>query len=588
MTATVRSFLLDGWSIPANLMSLGRKWAIHVIVVLILLALIVLASAIYRSVDRELTDVALMRRASVANLAAATLSERFARLADIGVSLATRVRFRQLVAQGQWSDAIEILRDVPRDLPVVDRVFLANVEGTLMADAPELAGVRGKNFAHRDWYQKISAGKRPYVSEVYERTATPRLNVFAVAIPIAKEDGRMAGILVLQVHLDSTFFGWSRDIDVGPDGGAYIVDQKGRVAFDSTSPARGELVDLSAMAAVQQLRQGKEGVRIEVDPLSGEETIFSYASAEPYGWGVVTHQSARTSLGLRVRDSQLTRLLGAYALLLLLGGSLSYLTYRVIAQRGQAREHVLVNAELEGRVTERTAQLEAANKELEAFSYSVSHDLRGPLRSMDGFSQVLIEDYHDKLGDEGKDALERIRAASQRMGHLIDDLLRLSHVTRAELNVTRVDLSMLAREIAETLAREDPGRRVEWSIDSGMSVRADRSLMGIALQNLIQNAWKFTGKTERPVIRVGALKRDARTVYFVEDNGAGFDMAHATKLFGAFQRLHHAGDFPGTGIGLAIVRRIMSRHDGEVWAEAKVGEGATFFFDVRELDEETP
>jgi signal transduction histidine kinase len=227
-------------------------------------------------------------------------------------------------------------------------------------------------------------------------------------------------------------------------------------------------------------------------------------------------------------------------------------------------------------------ELAALNEELEAFSYSVSHDLRGPLRSMDGFSLVLIEDYGDKVGDEGRDALERIRAASQRMGRLIDDLLRLSQVTRAELNVSRVDLSAIAREIADAIDAEQSGPRVEWAIESGLTLRADAALIRIAMQNLLQNAWKFTGRTKTPVIRVGAMRRGEMTVHFVSDNGVGFDMAHAEGLFGAFQRLHHAGDFPGTGIGLAIVRRIMRRHDGRIWAEAKEGEGATFFFEVKE------
>jgi signal transduction histidine kinase len=228
--------------------------------------------------------------------------------------------------------------------------------------------------------------------------------------------------------------------------------------------------------------------------------------------------------------------------------------------------------------------LAALNEELKAFSYSVSHDLRGPLRSMDGFSLVLLEDYGDKLDAEGKDALERIRGASQRMGYIIDDLLRLSQVTRVELNVTRVDLSAIAREITDAIDREPSGRSVGWAIEPGMSVRADPALTRIAMQNLLQNAWKFTGRTAKPVIRVGALERGAKKVYFVADNGVGFDMAHADSVFAAFQRLHHADDFPGTGIGLAIVQRIIRRHDGEIWVEAKEGEGATFFFSVRESE----
>jgi len=234
-------------------------------------------------------------------------------------------------------------------------------------------------------------------------------------------------------------------------------------------------------------------------------------------------------------------------------------------------------------VAARTAELEVANKELESFSYSVSHDLRGPLRSMDGFSLVLLEDYGDKLDAEGKDALGRIRTASQRMGALIDDLLRLSQVTRAELKLKHVDLSGIAQAVAGSLQGESPGRTVEWSIGEGMTITADTELMRILMQNLLQNAWKFTGKAEKAAIRVGTLERDGRKVCFVADNGVGFDMAHADRLFGAFQRLHHVADFPGTGIGLAIAQRIIHRHDGKIWAEAKEGKGATFFFTVGDL-----
>ncbi len=236
-----------------------------------------------------------------------------------------------------------------------------------------------------------------------------------------------------------------------------------------------------------------------------------------------------------------------------------------------------------GQVERSNRELAALNKELEAFSYSVSHDLRGPLRSMDGFSLVLLEDYGDKLDAEGKDALGRIRAASQRMGGLIDDLLRLSQVTRAELKLKRVDLSGIAQAVAASLQGDRSGRSVEWAIEEGMTITADTELMRILMQNLLQNAWKFTGKTETTTIRVGTLERDGGKVCFVADNGAGFDMKYADRLFGAFQRLHHAGDFPGTGIGLAIAKRIVHRHAGRIWAEAEEGKGATFFFTIGDL-----
>jgi signal transduction histidine kinase len=231
-------------------------------------------------------------------------------------------------------------------------------------------------------------------------------------------------------------------------------------------------------------------------------------------------------------------------------------------------------------------ELSALNRELESFSYSVSHDLRAPLRSMDGFSLALLEDYGERLDDEGRDYLQRIRAASQRMGRLIDDLLGLARVTRAELNLRPVDLSAMAHEIADTLARQQPQRQVQWQIDDGIKVQADRALLQVALQNLLENAWKFTAKTDEAAIRVGAEQRDGQRVIHVGDNGAGFDMAYSSRLFGAFQRLHHEGEFPGTGIGLATVQRILRRHGGEIWVDAAPGKGATFHFTLKGVEDE--
>jgi PAS domain S-box-containing protein len=237
-----------------------------------------------------------------------------------------------------------------------------------------------------------------------------------------------------------------------------------------------------------------------------------------------------------------------------------------------------LNADLERRVVERTAALETANQELEAFSYSVSHDLRAPLRSIDGFSQALLEDYGEKVDADGQRYLKIVRRETQRMGYLIDDLLSLSRVARRDIKQTQVNLSKLAAELIEELRQRDPERQVETTIAPNMTVRGDNNLLRIMLDNLLQNSWKFTGRRAVAHVELGTELQADQLVYFVKDDGAGFDMNYASKLFGVFQRLHTTSEFEGTGVGLATVRRIVQRHGGRVWAKAVMDEGATFYF----------
>lgn len=231
--------------------------------------------------------------------------------------------------------------------------------------------------------------------------------------------------------------------------------------------------------------------------------------------------------------------------------------------------------ELNDSLARQNNDLKAVNQELEAFSYSVSHDLRAPLRAIDGFSQILLKEHAGQLDEKGLDRLGRVRRGAQRMGELIDDLLKLSRVTRAELKVKRVDLGGLATEVVEALRKQEPERSVTLDIAPNLDAEADPKLLRIALDNLLGNAWKFTGKQPTGRIQVG---RENATTFFVRDNGAGFDMAYADKLFGAFQRLHDATEFPGTGIGLATVQRVIHKHGGRIWAESAPEAGATFRF----------
>src|SRR5450830_751796 len=239
---------------------------------------------------------------------------------------------------------------------------------------------------------------------------------------------------------------------------------------------------------------------------------------------------------------------------------------------------------LEEQVRRRTVEVEAANKELEAFSYSVSHDLRSPLRSIDGFSQAFLEDYGPLVPPEGREDLERVRRATQRMGQLIDDMLLLSRVTRREMHMEKTDMSALAAEVAGELALGSPQRDVQLTIEPGMTTTGDPQLLRIVLVNLLGNAWKFTSKREHAHVSVGTVQDPEHgPAFFVRDDGAGFDLQYKDKLFVAFQRLHGQDEFPGTGIGLATVLRVARRHGGDVWAEGEIDRGATFYFTIPDL-----
>jgi light-regulated signal transduction histidine kinase (bacteriophytochrome) len=268
------------------------------------------------------------------------------------------------------------------------------------------------------------------------------------------------------------------------------------------------------------------------------------------------------------------------------GGQVEWMCQQIIRvlNAEQTRDHALqrleeANRDLERRVAERTAELEVANQHLEAFSYSVSHDLRAPLRAISGFSDALAEECGAALGTEGLQHLERVRAGVRRMSELIDGMLALSRVMKAELRHAPVDLSALAEEAGRDVRASAPGRSAEFMIHLGLHAMGDPALLRAVITNLFENAWKFTAQRAKARIEFGQRGMESgRLVFFVRDNGAGFDMKYADKLFGMFQRLHRQEDFPGTGVGLATVQRILIRHGGRIWAEAHPDQGATFFF----------
>jgi len=334
-------------------------------------------------------------------------------------------------------------------------------------------------------------------------------------------------------------------------------------------------------------REAAEGVFRLASPIGLRRWEYSSLAPDQAGWAA---HRAVLDAHLPFRDFEISRLRanGAVHHIAVNGDPVfdaagNFKGYRGagadITERKQAEAEIRrINSELEQRVEQRTHELRVAIDELESFSYSVSHDLRAPLRAIEGFSSLLEKEYAAVLDERARDYFKRVRGGAARMACLIDDLLKLSRISRQELHRGPVDLSALAREAAEELQAAEPGRRVEWVIAPDISANGDPGLLRIALQNLIGNAWKYSSKSENARIEFGIGESGGRPAYFVRDNGAGFDMAYADKLFGAFQRLHSPGEFPGSGIGLATVKRIIHRHGREISAEGKPGDGATFYF----------
>jgi signal transduction histidine kinase len=507
-------------------------------------------------------------------------------------------------------------------------VILTNPEGVILysSDNAYEAGYVGKPFPERNIFDE---GKKDiYFSDVSRRQGTGRFGMLSAA-PLKDFDGKFIGVIIIDIDMEPIYRFTSDPTGLGKTGEVLIAKREGNTAL-FLSPLRHDpeavlkrkaSFEEKAGYPAQQAVQGNDGSGVTTD-YYGIRVLAAWRYIPSLRWGLVTKIEAPEAFEPidRLRNIAvsieiiilISVVLGAIiiargitrpVLALQKGAEIigsGNLDYRVATEakdevgrlsrlidsmtQNLKRSHEeiiqfnheisILNEELKHRVL----QLEAANRELEAFSYSVSHDLRAPLRSVAGFSQALFEDYAGILDPEGRDSLERIVAATQRMGRLIDDLLNLSRVTRVEMRREKVNLSGLARKIADMLRKTQPGRQAEIIIAEGIVAQGDEQLLTIVLENLLGNAWKFTGKNSNTVIEFGVAQHKGSQAYFIKDNGAGFDMSYAGKMFSPFQRLHSVKDFPGTGIGLATVKRIINRHGGSVWIEAGVNRGTTVYF----------
>jgi len=474
------------------------------------------------------------------------------------------------------------------------------------------------------WFQQVRDRRRVVVSDLVVSLATQRPSV-DIAIPLIGSDGGFRGAWVGGLELGQLSTFERRQENTATSAYGYLTDSRGLIVAHQARPDSVlAQTDYSAVPPVREALKGREGTILYVSPIDGLPKVGAYlpilagrergdlpwavgfaistvAAFRPVRlvtWtlvgfavllgaalaflGTMTIRRALRPVGLladAAREMQMGNLsarapAGMRYELADLAGAFN----RMAAAVQLSQERLTARAQ---ELEESTAHLQAANRELEAFSYSVSHDLRAPLRSIDGFSKAILEDYEHLLDAEGKEYLRFLRQSAQKMGVLIDDLLTLSRATRAELVQEDVDLSGAAREIAGELAGRDPPRRVRFEVDAGLSARGDARLLRSVLENLLENAWKFTRGCDPALIEVrGDGQAEGASHFFVRDNGVGFDMRYVGKLFQPFQRLHRAEDFEGTGIGLASVKRILARHGGQAWASSQPGGGTTIHFTI--------
>ena len=513
----------------------------------------------------------------------------------------------------RYNAVINLNKHLKVNKRLLDRHILAidivDMDGKVISSTNET--MIGKDVSGQDIYIKgISRNYgETYVDQSHKSSYMDANCIFISAPLTSKRVGETIGVIINAYALASLNDITANRVGMGETGEVYIVNNRDKTMLTESRFIEDVVLKMVVdTEPVRRISEGGKGMTAIYSNYRGVPIVGASVVIPEYDWILLAEiDKAEAFAPLRMLGIVALVLGGVCAAVTIsLGIVFSLSTARPINRLKYASEriasgnlkhrvditrkdeigdlassfnnmaHKLENEILEHKRAE--DELSATNKELEAFCYSVSHDLRAPLRGIDGFSKALVEDFADRLDSEGKGYLHRIRTACQRMGQLIDDLLALSRITRRDMRRERVDLSAIAQEIVMDLQKRRPGRQVEFVITEGLEANGDIQLVQLALLNLLDNAWKFTGKRPRAKIEFGVTQNGDGPVYFVRDDGAGFDMEYVDKLFVAFQRLHDINEFEGTGVGLAIVQRVIHRHGGRIWAEGRVEQGATFYF----------
>lgn len=513
--------------------------------------------------------------ALAATLVGRTISTHSAQLRTVS----GRDDFRVALAERDSGRLSAILAPIFSGVPDVATAGVLDPTGRVMARFPVQTTAIGLSFADRDFYAGAMRSDGVFVGDAVTSQIDPTLSIVTLSYAV-REDNVVQGIAILTL-LPTVIIADLEAALKAPGREFLLIDRR-----SATIASTAKRPMLSVVGVPARAGQG-------LATLDG--TPRAYVGTQVAGADWILYVLDDPASAYAAQRNLLTQLGGPLAASIVVAGLLAAVlaTAWLLLTRGRQRltaandQLRALNGEVQGlnaALQHNVSELHALNDELGSFAYSVSHDLRAPLRSIDGFSQILLEDKAAALGEDGRKHLDRVRAAATIMGTLIDDMLMLSRLTRDEMSPRTVDLTVLARSVVEDLRAREPERKVEFESNGALPARGDERLLRIALTNLLANSWKFTRSRDPAHVRFGGETRDGEAVFFVRDDGVGFDMRYAQKLFGAFQRLHNMAEFEGTGIGLATVQRIVHRHGGRVWAESEVDKGTTFYFTLPPAD----